>query len=275
MKLITWNVNGIRAIVRKNFFEFFDKEKPNVLCLQETKATVKQLKDNVVNYKNYLSYWSAPKEKKGYSGTAIYTNIKPLDASELNDDPILGNEGRILEMEFQDFFLFNVYFPNGGRGEDRLKYKLEFYYEFLKVIKRLEKKKPVIFCGDVNTAHNEIDLARPKENVNTSGFMAIERQWIDEVINAGYIDCFRKFNKDSNNYTWWDMKSRARDRNIGWRIDYFFVSKNLEDKIKNCYHLTDQQGSDHCPVVLELDFDYPEIDGNIVNNKSEDMTQLF
>lgn len=274
MKLISWNVNGIRAIVNKNFFDFFEKEKPDVLCLQETKASVSQLKDNIVNYKNYLSYWSSPKEKKGYSGTAIYTNTQPIDVNELNDDPILRNEGRILKIEFDDFYLFNIYFPNGGRGDDRLKYKLEFYYEFLKVINQHEKTKPVIFCGDVNTAHKEIDLSRPKENINTSGFLPVERQWIDEVVKAGYIDCFREFNKEGENYTWWDMKSRARERNIGWRIDYFFVSKKLRNKIKNCYHLDKQLGSDHCPVVLEIDFQYKPIE-KISNQEINDNVELF
>lgn len=258
MKLISWNVNGIRAVSKKGFFEFFEKEKPNVLGLQETKATVGQLGKELTHFKNYTSYWSSPKEKKGYSGTAVYTNVETIDASEMNDDKILRNEGRIIKVEFKDFYLLNVYFPNGGGGKDRLEYKLEFYDEFLKVIKKLEKNKPVVFCGDVNTAHSEIDLARPKENTKTSGFMPIEREWIDKLMENEFIDCFRLFNKEGQNYTWWDQKSRARDRNIGWRIDYFFVSKSLKNKVKNCYHLPDQLGSDHCPVVLELDFDYPE-----------------
>lgn len=259
MKLISWNINGIRAVLNKGFLDFVDKEKPNALFLQETKARLDQLKDETVNYKNYKSYWSWPTEKKGYSGVALYTNVETLEVRELNEDKIMGNEGRILMAEYPDFYAFGVYFPNGGRGEDRIKFKLEFYDEFLNIVKKLEKTKPVIFCGDVNTAHNEIDLARPKENENVSGFMQRERIWIDKFIDAGYIDAFRMFNQEPNNYTWWDQKSRARDRNVGWRIDYFFVSEKLKSKIKNCYHLTDQMGSDHCPVVLELDFDYPEM----------------
>lgn len=275
MKLISWNVNGIRAVLKKGFLDFFEKENPNILCLQETKATLEQLKDDIINYKNYKSYWSWPKEKKGYSGTAIFTNIEAMEVKEMNEDKILRNEGRILFAEYKDFYLFNIYFPNGGRGEDRLGYKMEFYYEFLKVIKELEKIKPVIFCGDVNTAHQEIDLARPKENVNVSGFMAIEREWIDKVVEAGYIDAFREFNNEGQNYTWWDQKSRARDRNVGWRIDYFFVSKQLKAKIKNCYHLPEQMGSDHCPVVLELDLDYPEIKATELVIKDNDPQLLF
>ena len=262
MKLISWNVNGIRAVMNKGFLDFLENEKPNILFLQETKARLEQLKDDVINYKNYKSYWSWPTEKKGYSGVALYSNIEPLEVKEMNEDKIMGNEGRILMAEYPDFYSFGVYFPNGGRGEDRIKFKLEFYDEFLKVIKKLEEVKPVIFCGDVNTAHTEIDLARPKENENTSGFMMRERVWIDKFIEAGYVDAFRMFNKEGNNYTWWDQKSRARLRNVGWRIDYFFVSEKLKSKIKNCYHLPDQMGSDHCPVVLELDLDYPEIKGN-------------
>jgi exodeoxyribonuclease-3 len=256
MKLMTWNVNGIRAIVNKGFFEFFEQAQPNVLCLQETKASVEQLPKNIIEYKNYISFWSSAKNKKGYSGTAVYTNIQPIKIEEINNNPILRNEGRVICLEFQDFFLFNVYFPNGGMGENRLKYKLEFYDEFLRIIQSYEKIKPVIFCGDVNTAHKEIDLARPKENINVSGFMPIEREWIDRVIDAGFIDCFRKFNSNGGNYTWWDLKSRARERNVGWRIDYFFASKSLDKYIINCYHLTNQMGSDHCPVVLEIGINY-------------------
>jgi exodeoxyribonuclease-3 len=258
MKLISWNVNGIRAATKKGLFDFFNEQNPNVLCLQETKATVDQLTDEVVNHKNYLSFWSSPKEKKGYSGTAIYTNIQPISASEVNDDPILRNEGRIIKAEFEHFYLLNIYFPNGGGGPLRLAYKMEFYDEFLKLVKELEKTKPVIFCGDVNTAHTEIDLARPKENEKTSGFMPIERAWVDKVIENGFIDCFREFNKEGQNYTWWDMKSGARARNTGWRIDYFFVSASLKNKLKNCYHLNEVMGSDHCPIVLELDLPFEE-----------------
>ncbi len=259
MKLISWNVNGIRAILKKGFLEFIEIEKPNALFIQETKATLDQLSDKTINYANYKSYWSWPAVKKGYSGVGIYTNIQPNEVIELNDLKNLGDEGRVLMAEYPDFYIFGIYFPNGGRGEDRVKYKLEFYDKFLKIALEMEKFKPVIFCGDVNTAHKEIDLARPKENEKTSGFMEIERVWIDKFINAGFIDSFRLFNPDGDNYTWWDMKSRARDRNKGWRIDYFFVSEKLKSKVRNCYHLTDQMGSDHCPVVLELDFDYPQI----------------
>jgi exodeoxyribonuclease-3 len=277
MKLITWNVNGIRATLKKGFLDFVEKEAPNILSLQETKATLEQLPDNLINFKNYKSYWSWPKEKKGYSGVALYTNIEALEVKEMNEDKVLRNEGRILMAEYPDFYFFGIYFPNGGRGGDRLTYKLEFYDEFLKVIKQLEKTKPVIFTGDVNTAHNEIDLARPKENQNTSGFMKIERVWIDKFVEAGYIDAFREFNKDGENYTWWDQKSRARDRNKGWRIDYFFVSEKLKSKIKDCHHLPNQMGSDHCPVVLELDINYPEIIKNELVEKisSRDEQLLF
>jgi len=275
MKLVSWNVNGIRAIVKKGFHDFFKEYEPNILALQETKAHISQLDDKIVNYKNYNSFWSSPIEKKGYSGTAVFSNIDVIKATELNSDPIMRNEGRILQLEFENFYFLNVYFPNGGGGTHRLEYKLEFYNEFLKVIKKLEKTKPVIFCGDVNTAHKEIDLARPKENVNVSGFMPIERAWIDQVIAEGFVDCFREFNTEPENYTWWDMKSRARERNVGWRIDYFFVSKELKKKIKNCYHLTNVMGSDHCPVVLEIELPFEETNKTSLAQESNKEHLLF
>lgn len=275
MKIISWNVNGIRAIVKKGFFDFFEKYRPNVLALQETKANVNQLEDSIIHYNNYKSIWSSPTEKKGYSGTAVFSNIQFIKANELNSNPIMRSEGRIIQIEFKDFYFFNVYFPNGGGGPHRLEYKLKFYDEFLRLIKDFEKTKPVIFCGDLNTAHKEIDLARPKENVNVSGFMPIERAWIDRLIEEGFVDCFREFNKEPGNYTWWDMKSRARDRNVGWRIDYFFVSRALIKKINNCYHLTDVMGSDHCPIVLEIDLPYEELKKDSLNNEVQNNTFFY
>lgn len=274
MKLITWNVNGIRAVLNKGFLEFIEGENPNILCLQETKARPDQLKDNLINHKNYKSYWSWPKEKKGYSGVAIYTNVEAIEVREMDEFDLLREEGRTLLAEYPDFYLFNIYYPNGGRGEERIQYKLNFYDTFLKLALELEKKKPVIFCGDVNTAHKEIDLARPKENENTSGFMMRERVWVDKFIDAGYVDAFRMFDQSGEKYTWWDQKSRARERNKGWRIDYFFVSEKLKTKIKNCYHLDQQMGSDHCPVVLELDIDYDQIP-NLENIGEVDGKQLL
>lgn len=268
LKIISWNVNGIRAILKKGLKEFLDNQNPQIVCLQETKASPNQLPVNFFDTMNYQSIWSYDNNKKGYSGTTIFMKIKPdkiFKKEDINDE-ILNSEGRITAIELKDFYLFNVYFPNGKQGAERLKYKLEFYDNFLNLILILENEKPVIFCGDINTAHKEIDLARPKENENTSGFLPIEREWIDKVIEAGYLDCFRLFNKEPNNYTWWDLKTRARERNIGWRIDYFFISQKLKPKVLNCYHLTNQMGSDHCPVVLELDFNYENVSKNYKHN---------
>lgn len=258
LKIISWNVNGIRAIIKKGFYEFLSLQNPQIICIQETKAQPEQLPKNFLREFNYSTIWSFDENKKGYSGTAIFTRLKPINILEKDNfkHVLSHDEGRITGIELKDFYLLNIYFPNGKQNKDRLKYKLDFYDQFLEFIKELEKEKAVIFCGDINTAHKEIDLARPKENEKVSGFLPEERSWIDKVINTGYIDAFRIFNKEPNNYTWWDLKTRARERNIGWRIDYFFVSPKLKNKIINCYHLTEQLGSDHCPIVLELDFNY-------------------
>jgi exodeoxyribonuclease-3 len=252
MKLITWNINGVRAAEKKGLFEFIKEQDADIYGFQETKAHKEQLHDGIVNCLGYDSFWSQG-EKKGYSGTAVYTKVKPLKYEDHNDDVILKNEGRINHLEFEDFHFFNVYFPNGGRGGDRLIYKLDFYKRFLELVMELDKTKPVIFCGDVNTAHEEIDLARPKENVKTSGFMQIERDWVTKFIESGFVDAFRKFNKEPGQYTYWDQITRARSRNVGWRIDYFFVSEKIIDKVKDCNILMEVLGSDHCPVVLDID----------------------
>jgi len=255
MKIISWNVNGIRAAEKKGLYDFLLYKKPDVLCLQETKAKQDNFKQKKLDGKNiflspgkYNSYWSSA-EKKGYSGVVSYTKEEPLSFKNLDD-----KEGRIVMTEFKKFYLFNVYFPNGKMSSARLKYKMKFYSDFLSLIKRYEKKKPVIFCGDVNTAHKEIDLTHPKANEDISGFLPKERKWIDKVIESGYIDAFRLFNKKPNNYTWWSVRTSSRSKNIGWRVDYFFVSEKLKKNIKSCKHLTKVMGSDHCPISLELKF---------------------
>jgi len=255
MKIISWNVNGIRAAEKKGLYDFLLYKKPDVLCLQETKAQQDNFKQKKLNGKNiflspgkYNSYWSSA-EKKGYSGVVTYTKEEPLSVKDLDK-----KEGRIVMTEFKKFYLFNVYFPNGKMSSARLKYKMKFYDNFLSMIKRYEKSKPVIFCGDVNTAHKEIDLAHPKANEDISGFLPKERKWIDKVIKNGYIDAFRLFNKKPNNYTWWSVRTSSRSKNIGWRVDYFFVSEKLKKNIKSCKHLTKVMGSDHCPISLELKF---------------------
>ena len=253
MKVLSWNVNGIRAVDRKGFFQWFTKEKPDVICLQEIKAQKEQLPSHLRNTPNYhLCINSA--EKKGYSGVATYTKQKPLDVKMGFGIEKFDREGRILITEYSRFILFNIYFPNGKKNQERLDYKLDFYDTFLAYADNLKAKgKNIVVCGDFNTAHKEIDLARPKENEKISGFLPIERAWIDTFIDHGYIDTFREFNKQSEQYSWWDMKTRARERNVGWRIDYFFVNKEFMKYVKNAFILQEVLGSDHCPIGIEIE----------------------
>ena len=252
MKIISWNVNGIRAVHKKGAFGDFLKQKADIFCIQETKAEESQLVDEIKNISGYFSYFSSSKIKKGYSGVAVYTKIKPEKVEYGIGIKKFDDEGRLLALHFKDFVLFNVYFPNGGQGPHRIEYKLEFYDEFLSFIEKLKKKgRNIIFCGDVNTAHEEIDLARPKENEENTGFLPEERAWIDELINHGYIDTFRHFYPNKKDmYSYWDMKTGARERNVGWRIDYFFVSASLSKKISSSKILDSIYGSDHCPIEL-------------------------
>jgi exodeoxyribonuclease-3 len=258
MKIISWNTNGLRATAKQGFFTPLFKNNPDVLCLQETKAEPDQLPEDVRNVSGYFSYFSHPKLKKGYSGVAIYSKIKPDKVEYGIGIKKLDDEGRIIVAHFKNFMnfknlvLINGYFPNGGQGPHRLKYKLEFYDAFLKFILKLRKNgENVIFCGDVNTAHEAIDLARPKANEENTGFLPIERAWISKVIKNNFIDVYRKFFPNKTGaYTYWDIKTRARDRNVGWRLDYFFADSKI--KIKNTGMLGDYYGSDHCPIWLEL-----------------------
>ena len=252
--LISWNVNGIRAIYKKGFSDWLLKENPDVFCAQETKAQKEQLLDEIINIGDYKSYFHSA-EKKGYSGVATYTKIKPKSVIYGFGDDHFNNEGRTIVTDFGDFKLFNIYFPNGQRSEERLQYKLDFYDSFLEILKKSnDNNEKIIICGDVNTAHKEIDLARPKENSKVSGFLDIERQWVDQLIDNNFIDSFRLFDLSPDNYTWWNMRTRARDRNVGWRIDYFFVSENLIENIEHATILNEITGSDHCPVKLEMNF---------------------
>lgn len=255
MKIISWNTNGLRATVKQGyFFPLFKKYNPDILCLQETKSEPDQLGDETKNVPGYYSYFSYSKIKKGYSGVAIYTREKPLKVFYGMGKKEFDDEGRIIGAKFKNFTLINCYFPNGGAGSDRLKYKLEFYEAFLKFILSLRKNgEHVIFCGDVNTAHTEIDLARPKENIENTGFLPIERAWLDKVVKNDFIDIYRHFYPNKKDaYTYWDQKTRARDRNVGWRIDYFFADKKIVSKIKNTEILFDYYGSDHCPISLDM-----------------------
>lgn len=254
LRLFSWNVNGIRASHKKGLLGWFKKENPDMLCIQETKAHPDQLVDELINVDGYESFFSSA-EKKGYSGVVTYTKIKPVNVQNGLGIKKFDSEGRFIITEFNEFTLFNIYFPNGKASAERLQYKMDFYDAFLKHCKKLLKQnKKIVVCGDVNTAHKEIDLARPKENSETSGFLLIEREWIDKFLASGFVDTFRMFNKEPEQYTWWDMVTRARERNVGWRIDYFYASENLKNNIKSASIHSSVMGSDHCPVELELKF---------------------
>ena len=255
MKFLSWNVNGLRAISQKpGFWEWFRQTGADFLAFQETKAAPEQLADDLLNPENYLSYWASSVGKKGYSGVVTYALGAPAEVSVEIPDPLWQGEGRLVRLETPDFHFLNIYFPNGQKDETRLQYKLGYYQALLKYAEELRKTKPIIICGDFNTAHRPIDIARPKENENTSGFLPIERAWLDELTGAGYLDTFRLVNgPEAVAYSWWSLRSHARANNIGWRIDYFFVSAELEKAVKNAWIEPDVTGSDHCPVGLELE----------------------
>ncbi len=253
IRIISWNVNGIRAAHKKGFLDWFNEERPDILCIQETKARREQLPAELLEVEGYYNYFASA-EKKGYSGVALYTRKEPDDIKCGFGIDKFDGEGRTQIADFGDFVLFNIYFPNGKASSERLDYKMEFYDAFLEYASTLKSRgKKIIVCGDVNTAHKEIDLARPKENETISGFLPEERAWIDRLIENGYVDTFRMFNKDPQNYTWWSMRTKARERNVGWRIDYFFASENIKDEIKDSFILPDVMGSDHCPIGIDLE----------------------
>jgi len=253
MKILSWNVNGIRAAEKKGLYDFIKKESPDIFCLQEIKATPEQIPPHLRNPPGYHVFIN-PAEKGGYSGVATFTKEQPKETRKGFNIKKFDTEGRILINEFPSFTLFNIYFPNGKQGKERLDYKMDFYEAFLDNVDDLKSKgKNIIACGDFNTAHKEIDLARPKENQKISGFLPIERAWLDKFIEHGYTDTFRYFNKQPNQYSWWDIKSRARERNVGWRIDYFFTNNEFISHIKKAFIMQDVMGSDHCPVGILID----------------------
>ena len=254
MKIVSWNVNGLRAFERSGSFGRLIGLSADVICLQETKSEEGQLSDVIRKPSGYTSFFSSSQTRKGWSGVALYSKTEPLSTALGMGIPRFDEEGRILVAKYKEFTLFNVYFPNGGQGPERVEYKLAFYDAFLAHIEKLRKKgESIIFCGDVNTAHEEIDLARPHENEHRTGFLPEERAWIDEVINHGYVDVFRTlYPRKKEVYTYWDMKTHARERNVGWRLDYFFVSPDLTKKIHSFGTLTEVTGSDHCPIVLNI-----------------------
>ncbi|WP_243358922.1 exodeoxyribonuclease III [Fundidesulfovibrio terrae] len=252
MILYSWNVNGLRAAAGKGFHEWLETCGADVVGIQETKLQ-KDHENGFPEVHGYKTVFASSSVKKGYSGVGVYYRAEPLAVNAELPDPKFGGEGRLLHLEYPDFHFFTVYFPNGQMGPDRLEYKLGYYDAFLAHAQELRAKKPIVVCGDVNTAHTELDLKNAKSNEKTSGFLPVERAWLDTFVAAGYVDTFRMFEKDGGHYSWWDYRFQARARNVGWRIDYFFVSEELRPRVKRAWIESDVMGSDHCPVGLELD----------------------
>jgi len=264
MKIYSWNVNGIRAVIKKGtFMPFIEQYQPDILCLQETKAEQRQV---AVDLPDYEEYWNSA-EKKGYSGTAVFTKIKPLSVANGLPEDIAqkygltadkygdpGKEGRVIAAEFPDFYVVTVYTPNAKDDLSRIPLRHKHWDPaFLAYCKSLEQKKPVVFCGDLNVAHTSDDLARPKENEGMKGFTEEERSGFQAFIDAGFVDTFRMFHEGNGFYTWWSHFANARARNVGWRIDYILVSESLKSKVKRAEILPEVEGSDHCPVMIELE----------------------
>ena len=255
IRAMSWNVNGLRAVHKKGFLDWVAQESPDVLCLQETKANEDQLPTAVANIEGYTSYFCSA-ERKGYSGVALYTKATPERVEHGLGVDAFDSEGRVILADYGRFVLVNIYFPNGKSSPERLDFKMKFYDTFLDFVDRLRHQgKSVVFCGDVNTAHKPIDLARPKENEKVSGFLSDERAWMDKLLDHGYLDTFRMFNQEPGHYSYWDQMSRARDRNIGWRIDYFFVDRDFAPSIRGGFILPEIMGSDHCPIGITIDLD--------------------
>jgi len=252
MRIISWNVNGIRAAERKGLLDWLAQERPEVLCLQEIKARPEQLSNELRQPAGYHTYWHSA-ERKGYSGVATFSR-QPVTAQRGLGVPEFDVEGRVLVSEHDGFTLLNCYMPNGKRSPERLDYKLRFYADLLDYCDgRHAAGKQLVICGDVNTAHKEIDLAHPKANETTSGFLPEERAWIDKYLAHGFVDAFRAFHPEPEQYTWWSYITRARSRNVGWRIDYFMVSEGLMSRVRDCFIMADVMGSDHCPIALDIE----------------------
>ncbi len=259
LTLLSWNVNGVRAAVNKGFVDFLRHKKPDVLGLQEIKISNEAREKVEFDFANYTEFWN-PAEKPGYSGTATLTRIMPIAVSNGFTEPgthtralIEEKEGRVQTLEFEKFYFLNCYFPNANHELSRLDFKEKFNDTFLKYVARLEGNKPVVACGDFNVAHHEIDLARPKENVGNPGFTNEERRWADKFVSHGLIDSFRYLHPDKKEYSWWSYRALARERNVGWRIDYFFVSEHFMKQVKDAFILTQVEGSDHCPVGITIE----------------------
>jgi len=252
IEILCWNVNGIRAVERKGFLPWLSQTSPDILCLQEIKAQADQLLPEVYQPSGYHAYWDFP-VRKGYSGVATFSKMEPAVVESGFGIEKFDVEGRVITARYPRFTLLNVYFPNGKASQERLDYKMDFYDAFLDFVELLRAGgQRLIVCGDFNTAHNEIDLAHPRENENVSGFLPVEREWMDSFVARGFVDAFRHFNREPHHYTWWSMRTRARERNIGWRLDYFFVTGDLLDSVTEASILPEVMGSDHCPVAIRL-----------------------
>ena len=249
MEILSWNVNGVRAVVRKGFLDFLRKAKPDILCLQEIKISDTAREKEEFDFRDYKEYWH-PAERPGYSGTAIL--VKEGLAAKILPYLDWDNEGRVQVLDCSDFYLVNVYFPNANHELSRLDFKLDFNKKLSEYFKKLEKKKSLIVAGDFNVAHEEIDLARPKDNIGNPGFTYEERDWMSKFLNSGFIDTFRYFNRNKVQYSWWGYRFNLRSRNIGWRIDYFCVSAKMIKQIKKTFIMNKIEGSDHCPVGVEV-----------------------
>ena len=249
VKLISWNVNGLRAALRKGFLDYLAKENPHILCVQESRCEPNDVEQ--LWPARYTTHWNTA-EKKGYSGTVLFTKTRPLAVTRGLGKAEHDREGRVLTAEFEAFFLVNVYVPNSQRELTRLPYRQRWDADFKRYLKRLEKRKPVVFCGDLNVAHTEIDLANPKANVKNHGFTPEERAGFSAFVDAGFVDTFREFKKDGGHYTWWSQMPGVRKRNIGWRLDYFLISKALRPRLTRAFIQPDIMGSDHCPIGIEL-----------------------
>jgi exodeoxyribonuclease III len=255
LKLVSWNVNGMSGVLKKGFVDAFKNMDADIFAVQETKLQPSKLTKDMESMDGYESFWSHSLIKKGYSGVGVYAKIKPKSVRYGIGVPKYDDEGRILELEFEDFIFFNVYFPNGQMSEERLQYKLDFYRDFFSYIEVYKNNgKSLVICGDYNTAHNEIDLKNPKANEKYSGFLRIERDWLDRIVSEGYIDTFRHFYPDTVKYSWWTYRFNAREKNVGWRIDYFFVTNDLiqQNRVKDALIHDSVTGSDHCPIELIL-----------------------
>lgn len=252
IRLVSWNVNGLRSVNKKGFLEWLIGEQADIVCLQETRVSDGLIPEDLKDPPGYSSFFNHA-ERKGYSGVGLYLKPKPLSISYGIGNKTFDTEGRVIQADFKDFTLLNIYFPNGSASQERLSYKMSFYDAFLKFADSLRKDgKRLIICGDFNTAHKEIDLARPKDNIQNSGFLPEERAWMDKFIKAGYTDTFRHFCDDPHEYTWWAMRTAARQRNVGWRIDYFFSTNDLVPHLVSSKIHQSVTGSDHCPISLEL-----------------------